>query len=115
MLSGITTTLSAPEPTTAGATANLRACFVDRERSPADVATVQSGDRGIRFAAICHFDEAEPSRPAGVAVRHYCGALNRAVWLKPLPQVSVTGGKREVSNKYLFHAHSLNSGFGCLN
>jgi hypothetical protein len=85
----------------------LRARFIDGERSSAGVAAVESGDCSIRFAVIGHFDKRKSSRPTGVAIGNYRGALDRAIRLKPLAQFSFGRAKGQVPHKNLLHAYSL--------
>ena len=100
-LTTITPAATTTEPATAAAC--FCPCFIHCKRPPALIAAVESCDSGVRFIVVGHFNKTEPSRTTGIAVRHYSRALNRAVWLKPLPQISFGGTEREVSNKYLFH------------
>jgi hypothetical protein len=98
------TAASAAETT---ATLGFRPGFVHGQRTSAGIATVQGGDGSVGFVVIRHFDKTESPRPARVAIRDYGGAVNGAMRLKPLPQVSFSGTKSEISNKYLFHRCSF--------
>jgi hypothetical protein len=48
---------------------------------------VERRDRGLGLGFVGHFDEAEPARAAGLAVRHHLGAGDRAGLLKHRDEV----------------------------
>jgi hypothetical protein len=103
------TTTTAPTTTAAETAAALclGPSFVYGKRTPARIAAVQSGDGGVGFVVVGHFDKTEAARAAGIAIGYYRRAINGAVRLKPLAQISFRGAKGKISNKYLLHERSF--------
>jgi hypothetical protein len=84
------TAASVPSTTTAAATTTtlyLGTGFVDVERSPTHLGTVQGGDRFVSFFCIRHFHETEAARASGVTISHDADPVYLPMRLEHLPQL----------------------------
>src|SRR5512146_2961033 len=89
VISAAAATATAAE--SAAAALGLGASFVDRQRTPAGIASVQRGDGRIRLLVVGHFHEPEAARPAGIAIGDHRYAVDGSVGSEPLPQIRFRG------------------------
>src|SRR5437867_2642795 len=80
--------------------------FVDAQRSPAHVASVQLVDRLIGVTVI-HFHEPEAARAAGFAVGDHSHRVDLPDGGKEIPEVRLGGAPGEVADIDLLHLLSL--------
>jgi hypothetical protein len=67
----------------------------------------------VRFRFVFHFDEREPARAAGVAIRHNPGAVDGAVSFKQASDSLFTDVEVKVAHKNVLHSdspHNLKAG-----
>ena len=78
--------------------------FVHVESPSLQRVAVQRGNRLVRFRFIFHFDEGEPARAAGVAIRHDPGAVHRAVTLEEAADCLFRNVEIEIANEDVLHS-----------
>jgi heme/copper-type cytochrome/quinol oxidase subunit 3 len=79
--------ISSATATAASTTLYLGTGFVDIERSPTHLSSVQGGDRFVSFFCIRHFHETESARASGVTIGHDADPVYLPMRLEHLPQL----------------------------
>jgi hypothetical protein len=85
----------------------FRPGFIDVEGAPIHVFPVQGGDGLVGFAAVCHLDESETSRPARIPIRYYVDARHGSIWFEERTERLFSRAEIQVPYKNVFHWYLL--------
>jgi hypothetical protein len=77
--------------------------FIDGKRTSTYVFAIEVGDRCVGFACVGHLDEPKSTGSPCIAVRNQSYGLDQTVGAEPLPQISFSGCKGEISYEQFLH------------
>jgi hypothetical protein len=93
--------------TAAAAAIFLRTGFVDIQCATVELGSVQSVDSTVSLSIATHFDKAEASWLAGIAIGNDADAVNGPICFEQGPKSVFGGGEAEISNKNIFQVRFL--------
>src|SRR5579871_5230968 len=88
---------------TPGTAICFRTRFVDIERAPVQILTVETVDRIIGFGIVRHFDERETTRLTRITIPDDVDIIHATVRLERRAECVFGGPEAEITDKNIFH------------